>query len=150
VVRETLRATSLRRDFFLIVIRLISSSNPSVPLTRSCSSALRGVYSWGAITPTTGASPGSSRVTCLVSARTRCPASSLPKVRTRVREVSRTARLNISACSFDPSRNRNLSHGRSSHWRIFICGKRAARQGLVYFFVVGARFLANFAVKKRF
>jgi hypothetical protein len=34
-------------------------------------------------------------VTYLYSARTRCPASSLPKVRTRVREVSRTARLNI-------------------------------------------------------
>jgi hypothetical protein len=72
-------------------------------------------YSWGAITPTTGASPGSSRVTYLQSARTRCPASSLPKVRTRVREVSRTARLNISACSFDARENRNLSHGRSSH-----------------------------------
>jgi len=53
------------------------------------------INSWGAITPTTGASLESSKVTYLKRPPTRCPASSLPKVRTRVREVSRTARLNI-------------------------------------------------------
>src|SRR5260221_7180219 len=54
------------------------------------------------ITPTTGGSPESSRVTCLKRARIlRCPASSLPKVRTRGREVSRTARLKHPACRID-------------------------------------------------
>jgi hypothetical protein len=87
-------------------------------------------YSWGAITLTTGASPGSSRVTYLQSARTACPASSHPtvrtKARTRAREVSRTARLNIPACSIDRRATKNLSHGRH-HNRVYLWETAARR-----------------------